>query len=82
MLIKRNARKTLDNSNLIRAADRLEAQDAVEFADQLQDWYEHTRSRASTANSIPRNSEEDELIDQLNSSDSTLEQGHKTQTSF
>ncbi|CAD5206430.1 unnamed protein product [Bursaphelenchus okinawaensis] len=65
-LIKKKARKTLDNSNLVRVANRLEAQDVAEFADKIQVWYDQTRSRASTTNSMAGERRDEIDLDEVN----------------
>ncbi|KAI6182180.1 Cation H+ exchanger domain containing protein [Aphelenchoides bicaudatus] len=55
LLIKTKARRHMDNTNLVRAANQLAAKDALNFADQMQSWYEYTRSRANSESSLPPN---------------------------
>lgn len=55
LLIKTKVRRTMDNTNLVRAANQLAAKDALDFANQLQSWYEYTRSRGNSESSLPPN---------------------------
>ncbi|KAI6234452.1 Sodium/hydrogen exchanger [Aphelenchoides fujianensis] len=55
LLVKKRALKTMDNTNLVRAANRLAAKDALNFADQVQTWYDVSRSRGSSVTSLPPN---------------------------
>ncbi|CAD5209215.1 unnamed protein product [Bursaphelenchus xylophilus] len=66
LLIKKKARRTLDNSNLVRVANRLEAQDVAEFAEKIQDWYDQTRSRGSTTTSMAGERREEIDLDEVN----------------
>ncbi|KAI6203583.1 Cation H+ exchanger domain containing protein [Aphelenchoides besseyi] len=54
-LVKKRALRTMDNTNLVRAANRLAAKDALSFADQMQTWYDYSRSRGSSTSSMPPN---------------------------
>lgn len=45
----------MDNTNLVRAANQLAAKEALNFADQMQTWYDTTRSRANSESSLPPN---------------------------
>ncbi|KAI6208313.1 ATP synthase subunit alpha [Aphelenchoides besseyi] len=55
LLVKKRALRTMDNTNLVRAANRLAAKDALSFADQMQTWYDYSRSRGSSTASMPPN---------------------------
>ncbi|KAI1710783.1 sodium/hydrogen exchanger family domain-containing protein [Ditylenchus destructor] len=51
MLIKSKAYKTMDKSNLVRAANRLQQQDAMQLAQHLERWYDTRRSRSNSVTS-------------------------------
>ena len=51
LLVKRKALREIDNSNLVRAANRLAAKEA-EFAEEVRIWYDRNRSRTTTAASL------------------------------
>lgn len=55
MLVKREVRDTLDQSNLVRAAQAMAQKDVAqfeEFAHEVTAWYESTRSRTATMTSM------------------------------
>uniref|UniRef100_A0A914ZA16 Cation/H+ exchanger domain-containing protein n=1 Tax=Panagrolaimus superbus TaxID=310955 RepID=A0A914ZA16_9BILA len=55
LLIKKQARETMDQSNLVRAAQAMAQQDIAEleeFAHEVTAWYESTRSRTATMTSM------------------------------
>uniref|UniRef100_A0A915EQK9 Sodium/hydrogen exchanger n=1 Tax=Ditylenchus dipsaci TaxID=166011 RepID=A0A915EQK9_9BILA len=48
LLVKKKARKIMDKSNLVRAANRLAQKDAIQLAHHLEHWYDSRRSRSNT----------------------------------
>jgi hypothetical protein len=56
LLIKTKVRRSMDNTNLVRAANQLAAKDALDFADQMQTWYDFSRSRGGSESSLPNGS--------------------------
>jgi hypothetical protein len=55
LLVKTKARRSMDNTNLVRVANQMAAKDALNFADQMQTWYDYSRSRANSESSLPPN---------------------------